>query len=229
MSKKLTFISSALQGQNLNTLKSMAKTDNRQFRQLARQELKLYNQQLRRTGKSDFLTIRGKSNEQVLELLKKSRTESNKKGFYKSKAARTKRSRRKSQTNYYSKQGGTPIQSDWLDDVLYDIDDVLYDIDDIMFNDESYDTGFLRSTGKDDIMNDLKNRYPKFYEDFMKAKEKYKNFEEQTELVLEEMLTQTDDIIIIAEKFKKTFAKEVGQILQKSQGEKTDYWKNFKK
>ena len=105
MSKKLTFISSALQGQNLNTLKSMAKTDNRQFRQLARKELKLYNQQLRRTGKSDFLTIRGKSNEQVLELLKKSRTESNKKGFYKSKAARTKRSRRKSQTNYYSKQG----------------------------------------------------------------------------------------------------------------------------
>ena len=221
MSKKLSFISSALQGQNLTTLKSMAKTDNRQFRQLARQELKLYNQQLRRTGKSDFLTIRGKSNNEVLELLKRSRTESNKKGFYKSKQGRTKRSRRTKQANYYSKQGGTPIKSDWLDDVLDDIDD--------MFNDESYDTGFLRGTGKDDIMNDLKNRYPKFYEDFMKAKEKYKNFEEQTELVLEEMLSQTDDIIIIAEKFKETFAKEVGQILQKSQGEKTDYWKNFRK
>ena len=217
MSKKLTFISSALQGQNLTTLKSMAKTDNRQFRQLARQELKLYNQQLRRTGKSDFLTIRGKSNNEVLEMLKRSRTESNKKGFYKS--GRTKRKTR----NYYSKGGGTPIKksSDWLDDVLDDIDDML--------NDESYDTGFLRGTGKNDIMNDLKNRYPKFYEDFMKAKEKYKNFEEQAELVLEEMLSQADDIIIIAEKFKETFAKEVGQILQKSQGEKTDYWKNFRK
>lgn len=221
MSKKLTFISSALQGQNLTTLKSMAKTDNRQFRQLARQELKLYNQQLRRTGKSEFLTIRGKSNNEVLELLKRSRVESNKKGFYKSKQARTKRAKKTRQANYYSKQGGTPIKSDWLDDVLSDIND--------MFNDESYDTGFLRSTGKNDIMNDLKNRYPKFYEDFMKAKEKYKNFEEQTELVLEEMLSQTDDIIIISEKFKETFAKEVGQILQKTQGEKTDYWKNFRK
>ena len=222
MSKKLTFISSALQGQNLNTLKSMAKTDNRQFRQLARKELKLYNQQLRRTGKSDFLTIRGKSNEQVLELLKKSRTESNKKYFYKSKVARTKRSRRKSQTNYYSKQGGVPIkQSDWLDDVLEDIDD--------MFSDESYDTGFLRGTGKNDIMNDLKNRYPKFYEDFMKAKEKYKNFEEYAETVLEEMLSETDDIIIISNKFRETLGKEIGQILQKTNGEKTDFWKNFKK
>lgn len=220
MSKKLSFISSALQDQNLTTLKTMAKTDNRQFRQLARQELKLYNQQLRRTGKSDFLTIRGKSNNEVIELLKRSRTESNKKGFYKSKQGRTKRKTR----NYYSKGGGAPIKnnsSDWLDDVLDDIDN--------MFNDESYDTGFLRSTGKDDIMNDLKNRYPKFYEDFMKAKEKYKNFEEYAETVIEEMLSNTDDIIIISEKFKETFAKEVGQILQKSQGEKTDYWKNFKK
>lgn len=221
MSKKLTFISSALQGQNLITLKSMAKTDNRQFRQLARQELKLYNQQLRRTGKSDFLTIRGKSNNEVLELLKRSRTESNKKGFYKSKQGRTKRTRRTSKPYYYSKQGGTPIKSDWLDDVLPDIDD--------MFNDESYDTGFLRSTGKDDIMNDLKNRYPKFYEDFMKAKEKYKNFEEYSDAVIEEMLSNTDDIIIISEKLRETLGKEIGQILQKSQGEKTDYWKNFKK
>lgn len=220
MSKKLSFISSALQGQNLTTLKSMAKTDNRQFRQLARQELKLYNQQLRRTGKSDFLTIRGKSNNEVLELLKRSRTESNKKGFYKSKQGRTKRSRRTKQANHYSKQGGTPIKSDWLDDVLDDIDD--------MFN-ESYDTGFLRSTGKDDIMNDLKNRYPKFYEDFMKAKEKYKNFEEYAETVIEELLSNTDDIIIISEKLRETLGKEIGQILQKSQGEKTDYWKNFRK
>ena len=191
MSKKLTFISSALQGQNLTTLKSMAKTDNRQFRQLARQELKLYNQQLRRTGKSDFLTIRGKSNNEVIELLKRSRAD------------------------------GTPIQSDWLDDVLDDIDD--------MFNDESYDTGFLRSTGKDDIMNDLKNRYPKFYEDFMKAKEKYKNFEEYADTVIEEMLSNTDDIIIISEKLRETLGKEIGQILQKTNGEKTDFWKNFKK
>lgn len=216
MSKKLTFISSALQGQNLTTLKSMAKTDNRQFRQLARQELKLYNQQLRRTGKSDFLTIRGKSNNEVLEMLKRSRTESNKKGFYKSKQGRTKRTRRTSKPYYYSKQGGTSIKSDWLDDVLSGID-------------ESYDTGFLRSTGKDDIMNDLKNRYPKFYEDFMKAKEKYKNFEEYTDTVIEEMLSDTDDIIIISEKLKEALGKEIGQILQKSQGEKTDYWKNFRK
>lgn len=217
MSKKLTFISSALQGQNLTTLKTMAKTDNRQFRQLARQELKLYNQQLRRIGKSDFLTIRGKSNNEVLELLKRSRAESNKKGFYKSKQGRTKRKTR----NYYSKGGGTPIKSDWLDDVLDDIDD--------MFNDESYDTGFLRSTGKDDIMNDLKNRYPKFYEDFMKAKEKYKNFEEYADTVIEEMLSNTDDIIIISEKLRETLGKEIGQILQKTNGEKTDFWKNFKK
>lgn len=220
MSKKLTFISSGLQGQNLTTLKSMAKNDNRQFRQLARQELKLYNQQLRRTGKSDFLTIRGKSNNEVIELLKRSRTESNKKGFYKSKSGRTKRKTR----NYYSKGGGTPIKnnsSDWLDDVLSDIDD--------MFNDDSYDTGFLRSTGKDDIMNDLKNRYPKFYEDFMKAKEKYKNFEEYAETVIEELLSNTDDIIIISEKLRETLGKEIGQILQKTNGEKTDFWKNFKK
>lgn len=197
----------------------MAKTDNRQFRQLARQELKLYNQQLRRTGKSDFLTIRGKSNNEVIELLKRSRSESNKKGFYKSKAGRTKRKTR----NYYSKGGGTPIKksSDWLDDVLDDIDD--------MFNDESYDTGFLRGTGKDDIMNDLKNRYPKFYEDFMKAKEKYKNFEEYSETVIEELLSNTDDIIIISEKLRETLGKEIGQILQKTNGEKTDFWKNFKK
>lgn len=221
MSKKLTFISSALQGQNLTTLKTMAKTDNKKFRQLARQELKLYNQQLRRTSKSDFLTIRGKSNNEVIELLKRSRTESNKKGFYKSKQGRTKRSRRTKQANYYSKQDGTPIKSDWLEDVLSDIDD--------MFNDDTYDTGFLRSTGKDDIMNDLKNRYPKFYEDFMKAKEKYKNFEEYAETVLEEMLSQADDIIIISEKFRETLGREIGQILQKSQGEKTDYWKNFRK
>lgn len=199
----------------------MAKTDNRQFRRLARQELKLYNQQLRRTGKSDFLTIRGKTNNEVLELLKKSRTESNKKGFYKSKQGRTKRAKKARQTNYYSKQGGTPVSSDWLDDVLSDIDD--------MFNDESYDTGFLRSTGKDDIMNDLKNRYPKFYEDFMKAKEKYKNFEEYADTVIEEMLSNTDDVIIISEKLRETLGKEIGQILQKSQGEKTDYWKNFRK
>ena len=98
-----------------------------------------------------------------------------------------------------------------------------------MFNNDSYDTGFLRGTGKDDIMNDLKNRYPKFYEDFMKAKEKYKNFEEYTDTVIEEMLSNTDDIIIISEKLKETLGKEIGQILQKSQGEKTDYWKNFKK
>lgn len=221
MSKKLTFISSALQGQNLTTLKTMSKTDNRQFRQLARQELKLYNQQLRRTGKNDFLTIRGKSNTEVLEMLKRSRAESNKKGFYKSKQGRTKRSRRTKQTNYYSKQGGTPIQSDWLEDVLDDISD--------MFNDESYDTGFLRSTGKDDIMNELKNRYPKFYEDFMKAKEKYRNFEEYADTVIEELLSNTDDIIIISEKLKETLGREIGQILQKTNGEKTDYWKNFKK
>lgn len=221
MSKKLTFISSALQGQNLTTLKSMAKTDNRQFRQLARQELKLYNQQLRRTGKSDFLTIRGKSNNEVIELLKRSRAESNKKSFYKSKQGRTKRNRRTSKPYYYSKQGGTLIQSDWLDDVLDDIDD--------MFNDDGYDTGFLRSTGKDDIMNDLKNRYPKFYEDFMKAKEKYKNFEEYSETVIEELLSNTDDIIIISEKLRETLGKEIGQILQKTNGEKTDFWKNFKK
>lgn len=221
LSKKLTFISSALQGQNLVTLKSMAKTDNRQFRQLARQELKLYNQQLRRTGKSDFLTIRGKSNNEVIELLKRSRAESNKKSFYKSKQGRTKRNRRTSKPYYYSKQGGTPIQSDWLDDVLDDIDD--------MFNDDGYDTGFLRSTGKDDIMNDLKNRYPKFYEDFMKAKEKYKNFEEYSETVIEELLSNTDDIIIISEKLRETLGKEIGQILQKTNGEKTDFWKNFKK
>lgn len=221
MSKKLSFISSALQGQNLTTLKSMAKTNNREFRQLARQELKLYNQQLRRTGKTGFLTIRGKSNTEVLDMLKRSRAESNKKGFYKSKQGRTKRSRRTRQTNYYSKQGGTPVKSDWLDDVLSDIDD--------MFSDDSYDTGFLRGTGKDDIMNDLKNRYPKFYEDFMKAKEKYKNFEEYADTVIEELLSKTDDTIMVSEEVRKTLAKEVGQILQKTNGEKTDFWKNFKK
>ena len=226
------FVSSAIKGQSITQLRILAKQNPSQFRKMARQEFKLVNQQIKRTGanKSPF-TIRGKSNEQVIDELKRSRKYTSSVQYHKTPK------RKKPTTKPKIKAPKTPrieiptIETPTIETPTIEtptIETPTYD----NYIDESNDFEYWdwQTPRVDEIMNQLKNEYPQFYDDFYKAIDKYKEFVDDVEELIETTIDDYDgDMEQFAKDFRQIVGARVGAILQKSNGQMTDYWSSFRK
>lgn len=242
MSKPQRFVSSKMQDQNLRTLAKLSKENPKEFRILARQEFKLVNQQIDRLNKNgakigqNHFVLRGKSNNEILTMLKESRKFANSSKYFKTakSKSRTQKRRVKAQTitaPTYNTWAGDDITDyetpDFETDTPtdFDIDDA-DDFETVYNDDEYYYHSYKITTG--DVLNELKNKYPQFYEDLLKAMEKYKEFDDE---IMEEMQIAIGDgatLEEIAQDIHNRYASRVGQILQKSDGQRTNYWRSFR-
>lgn len=221
-----TFVSSKLKPYGITQLRSMAKQNPSQFRKMARQEFKLVNQQIRRTKstKQPF-TIRGKSNEQIIEELKQSRKYTSSKQYHK------KPKKRKSVKKYKPLQVpktpriDTPtIETPAIETPTYD------DYTGQTYDDDYFEYWDWQTSHVDEMMNQLKNEYPQFYDDFYKAVEKYKEFADDVDELIEQTIGDYNgDMEQFANDFRQIVGARVGTILQKSNGQVTDYWTSFRK
>ena len=229
MSKPKKFVSSALAGQNLATLKKMSKENEKMFRELARKEFKLVNQQIRRTGNSKTpFTIRGKSNEQVIEMLKGSRDFANSKSYKKPTVKFSKGKKKSKPRKNRTKAKQTP-QTQPTNQQIIDFEELT--ASSLIVDDEpEYDFWDWQNDILDDVLNNLKNEYPEFYDDLEKAREKYKEFDGEVEEMISSYVNTADDMTPaeIANSLRITLGARVGQILQKTNGEKTSYWDSFR-
>lgn len=249
MSKPLKFVSSKMQDQNLRTLAKLSKENPKEFRILARQEFKLVNQQIDRLNKNgakigqDHFVLRGKSNNEILSMLKESRKFANSSKYFKTakSKSRTQKRRVKSQSitaPTYSNYGGNITDYDTPDFNAnepndFDIDDSTdFDTDDAddfetVYNDDTYYyKSYKITTG--DVLNELKNKYPQFYEDLLKAIEKYREFDDEIMEEIQFAIGNGDTLEEIAQDIHNRYASRVGQILQKTNGERTNYWSSFR-
>lgn len=246
---KLKFVSSKMQEQNLRTLAKLSKENPKEFRILARQEFKLVNQQIDRLNKNgvkigqDHFVLRGKSNNEILSMLKESRKFANSSKYFKTakSKSRTQKRRMKSQTitaPTYSNYGGNITDYETPDFNTnepndFDIDDSTdFDTDDTddfetVYNDDTYYyKSYKITTG--DVLNELKNKYPQFYEDLLKAIEKYREFDDEIMEEIEFAIGNGDTLEEIAQDIHNRYASRVGMILQKTDGERTNYWSSFR-
>lgn len=252
---KLKFVSSKMQDQNLRTLAKLSKENPKEFRILARQEFKLVNQQIDRLNKNgakigqDHFVLRGKSNNEILSMLKDSRKFANSSKYFKTAKTKSSAIKRRKTRDYFMKkhrefaQHGIDLKEQldptkWgstIDDFEndFDIDDSTdFDADDAddfetVYNDDTYYYHTYKIT-TDDVLNELKNKYPQFYEDLLKAIEKYHEFEDE---IMEEMqiaIGNGDTLEEIAQDIHNRYASRVGQILQKTDGARTNYWSSFR-
>lgn len=249
MSKPLKFVSSKMQDQNLKTLAKLSKENPKEFRILARQEFKLVNQQIDRLNKNgakigqEHFVLRGKSNNEILSMLKESRKFANSSKYFKTakSKSRTQKRRVKSQSitaPTYSNYGGNITDYDTPDFNAnepndFDIDDSTdFDTDDAddfetVYNDDTYYyKSYKITTG--DVLNELKNKYPQFYEDLLKAIEKYREFDDEIMEEIQFAIGNGDTLEEIAQDIHSRYASRVGQILQKTNGERTNYWSSFR-
>lgn len=229
MSKPKKFVSGALAEHNLTTLKQMSRNNEKLFRELARTEFKLVNQQIRRTGslKTPF-TIRGKSNEQIIEMLKSSRDFANSKSYKKPTIKISKGKKKSKPRKNRTKTKRTP-QAQPTNQQIIDFEELT--ASSLIVDDEpEYDFWNWQNNILDDILNNLKNEYPEFYDDLEKAREKYKEFDGEVEEMISSYINTADDMAPadIANSLRITLGARVGQILQKTNGEKTSYWNSFR-
>lgn len=214
-----TFVSSKLKPYGITQLSSMAKQNPSQFRKMARQEFKLVNQQIRRTGanKKPF-TIRGKSNEQIIEELKQSRKYSSSKQYHKKPATKRTTKPKKPRIDTLG------IETPTIETPVYD------DYTGQTYDDDYFEYWDWQTSRVDEIMNQLKNEYPQFYDDFYKAIEKYKEFADDVDELIEQAIGDySGDMEQFANDFRQIVGARVGTILQKSNGQVTDYWTSFRK
>ena len=246
---KLTFVSAKMQDQNLRTLAKLSKENPKEFRILARQEFKLVNQQIDRLNKNgakigqDHFVLRGKSNNEILSMLKESRKFANSSKYFKTakSKSRTQKRRVKSQSitaPTYSNYGGNITDYDTPDfnanepndfDIDEQTDFDTYDADDfdtVYDDDKYYYHTYKITTG--DVLNELKNKYPQFYEDLSKAIEKYREFDDEIMEEIQIAIGNGDTLEEIAQDIHNRYASRVGMILQKTDGERTNYWSSFR-
>lgn len=246
---KLKFVSSKMQDQNLRTLAKLSKENPKEFRILARQEFKLVNQQIDRLNKNgakigqDHFVLRGKSNNEILSMLKESRKFANSSKYFKNakSKSRTQKRRVKSQTitaPTYSNYGGNITDYETPDFNTnepndFDIDEPTdFDTDDAddfetVYNDDTYYyKSYKITTG--DVLNELKNKYPQFYEDLLKAIEKYREFDDEIMEEIQIAIGNGDTLEEIAQDIHNRYASRVGMILQKTDGARTNYWSSFR-
>jgi hypothetical protein len=249
MSKPLKFVSSKMQDQNLRTLAKLSKENPKEFRILARQEFKLVNQQIDRLNKNgakigqDHFVLRGKSNNEILSMLKDSRKFANSSKYFKTakSKSRTQKRRVKSQSitaPTYSNYGGnitdyetpdfnTDEPNDFNIDEPTDFDTDDADDFETVYNDDTYYyKSYKITTG--DVLNELKNKYPQFYEDLLKAVEKYREFDDEIMEEIQIAIGNGDTLEEIAQDIHNRYASRVGQILQKTDGARTNYWSSFR-
>ena len=261
MSKPLKFVSSKMQDQNLRTLAKLSKENPKEFRILARQEFKLVNQQIDRLNKNgakvgqNHFVLRGKSNNEILSMLKESRKFANSSKYFKTtkSKSRTQKRRVKSQTinvptysNYGSKgkkQSDLDSWSSEIDEFENDFDptepndfntteptdfdtDDADDFETVYDDDTYYYHTYKITTG--DVLNEIKNKYPQFYEDLLKAIEKYREFDDEIMEEIQIAIGNGDTLEEIAQDIHNRYASRVGQILQKSDGMRTNYWSSFR-
>lgn len=242
MSKPLKFVSSKMQDQNLRILAKLSKENPKEFRILARQEFKLVNQQIDRLNKNgakigqDHFVLRGKSNNEILSMLKESRKFANSSKYFK-----TAKSKSRTQKRRVKSQSITaPTYNTWAGDDITDYDTPDFDIDDstdfdtddaddfdtVYDDDKYYYHTYKITTG--DVLNELKNKYPQFYEDLLKAIEKYREFDDEIMEEIQIAIGNGDTLEEIAQDIHNRYASRVGQILQKSDGMRTNYWSSFR-
>lgn len=249
---KLKFVSSKMQDQNLRTLAKLSKENPKEFRILARQEFKLVNQQIDRLNKNgakiaqEHFVLRGKSNKEILSMLKDSRKFANSSKYFKTakSKSRTQKRRVKSQSigastyNAWGDNGNDitdyetpdfepnePNDFDIDEQTDFDTDDA-DDFDTVYDDDKYYYHTYKITTG--DVLNELKNKYPQFYEDLLKAIEKYREFDDEIMEEIQIAIGNGDTLEEIAQDIHNRYASRVGQILQKSDGMRTNYWSSFR-
>ena len=244
---KLKFVSSKMQDQNLRTLAKLSKENPKQFRILARQEFKLVNQQIDRLNKNgakigqDHFVLRGKSNTDILGMLKESRKFANSSKYFKTAKSKSRTQKRRVKAQSIT----TPIYNTWAGDDItnygtpdfnanepndFDIDDSTdFDTDDfetVYDDDKYYYHTYKITTG--DVFNELKNKYPQFYEDLLKAVEKYREFDDEIMEEIQIAICNGVTLEEITQDIHNRYASRVGQILQKSDGMRTNYWSSFR-
>lgn len=247
---KLTFVSSKMQDQNLRTLAKLSKENPKEFRILARQEFKLVNQQIDRLNKNgakigqDHFVLRGKSNNEILSMLKDSRKLANSSKYFKTakSKSRTQKRRVKSQSitaptyNTWSGDDITDYETpdfESTEPTDFDIDETTdFDTDDAddfetVYNDDTYYYHTYKIT-TGDVLNEIKNKYPQFYEDLLKAIEKYKEFDDEIMEEIQIAIGNGDTLEEIAQDIHNRYASRVGMILQKTDGARTNYWSSFR-
>lgn len=242
MSKPLKFVSSKMQDQNLRTLAKLSKENPKEFRILARQEFKLVNQQIDRLNKNgakigqDHFVLRGKSNNEILSMLKESRKFANSSKYFK-----TAKSKSRTQKRRVKSQSITaPTYNTWAGDDITDYDTPDFNIDeptdfdtddaddfDTVYDDDKYYYHTYKIT-TGDVLNELKNKYPQFYEDLLKAIEKYREFDDEIMEEIQIAIGNGDTLEEITQDIHNRYASRVGQILQKSDGMRTNYWSSFR-
>lgn len=247
---KLKFVSSKMQDQNLKTLAKLSKENPKEFRILARQEFKLVNQQIDRLNKNgakigqDHFVLRGKSNNEILSMLKDSRKFANSSKYFKTakSKSRTQKRRVKSQsitaptyntwagdniTDYETHDFNANEPNDFDIDESTDFDTNDADDFDTVYDDDTYYYHTYKIT-TGDVLNELKNKYPQFYEDLLKAIEKYREFDDEIMEEIQISIGNGDTLEEIAQDIHNRYASRVGQILQKSDGVRTNYWSSFR-
>lgn len=247
---KLKFVSSKMQDQNLRTLAKLSKENPKEFRILARQEFKLVNQQIDRLKKNgakigqDHFVLRGKSNNEILSMLKDSRKFANSSKYFKTAKSKSRIQKRRVKSQSIT----APTYNAWSGDDItdydtfefetnapndFDIDDSTdFDTDDAddfetVYNDDTYYYHTYKIT-TGDVLNEIKNKYPQFYEDLLKAIEKYREFDEEIMEEIQIAIGNGDTLEEIAQDIHNRYASRVGMILQKTDGARTNYWSSFR-
>lgn len=246
----MDFTTTALKGKNLRDLKTLAKSNEREFRQLARAEFKNINRRIRRIEKAginspavmnvkqklgeNLFTISNKNTTEILALLDMSRNFTNAKtstikGTKQFASNHTRKAKRinarvkakvKAENNKAKAKEQTPIDEPMDNENVEE--PPYYDFGDATLDDEDVRQWNTYTL----VMQALFKKHPRFYNELEQACKIYENLEREVEDTIN-FWSAYIDIDDIADAIYNEFGARVGQILS-ANFENYDTFRGFK-